>query len=391
MVSSLSSGGTRRHRLALLAATAAALLAAGVLAAPAASAHARTGDRVRQLNLVADRPGAAALTDPQLVNAWGLSAGPTTPLWVSDNGTDAATLYRGGIPGAPISIVPLVVKIPDGAPTGQVFNDTNGFVLGDGQPARFVFASENGAIDAWNPQLTPATSALSVATTKNAVYKGLALLHRAGSPWLLATNFHSGRIDVFDRSFRPVRLGHKAFTDNDLPRGYAPFGVAVLDGRVFVSYAQQDPARHDDVAGRGHGFVDVYDASGRLVRHLVRRGALNSPWGLTIAPHGFGDLAGTLLVGNFGDGRIHAYEPRTGTLRATLRDLSGRPLQIDGLWGLLPGNGVAGRTSDVWFSAGPDGEQHGLLGLLAAQPEAARISGGQCRVRSGSGPGQLLV
>jgi uncharacterized protein (TIGR03118 family) len=366
MVSSSPIGGTRRPRLPILAVASAATLAAALVPAPAALAHDRAGDRVQQVNLVADLPGAAAITDPNLVNAWGLSAGPTTPLWVSDNGADAATLYRGGVPGTPASIVPLVVAIPDGAPTGQVFNDTTGFVLGNGQPARFVFASENGSIDAWNPQLVPSTSAVTTATTKNAVYKGLALLHRDSGPWLLATNFHAGRIDVFDQSFHQVRLGHDAFADDDLPRGYAPFGIAVLDGQVFVSYAQQDAAGHDDVAGPGHGFVEVFNASGRLVRHLVRRGALNSPWGLTIAPSGFGDLAGTLLVGNFGDGRLHAYDPRTGHLRATLRDASGHPLQIDGLWGLLPGNGVAGPTSDVWFSAGPDGEQHGLLGLLAA-------------------------
>ena len=285
-------------------------------------------------------------------------------MWVSDNGADAATLYRGGVPGTPAGVVPLVVSVPDGAPTGQAFNPGTGFVLRDGAPARFLFASENGSLDAWNPQLVPATSAVNVATTKDAVYKGLALLARPQGDWLLATNFRSGRVDVFDRSFHRLSLGNHAFLDDELPAGYAPFGVAVLQGRVFVSYAQQDAARHDDVAGPGHGFVDVYDAHGRLLRHLVRGGALNSPWGLTLAPAGFGDLAGRLLVGNFGDGRIHAYDPRTGRLLATLRDPAGHPVQIEGLWGLLPGNRVAGSSGDVWFSAGPDGEQHGLLGML---------------------------
>jgi len=347
-----------RRQLAGVVAAASALL---LVSSTGAAAEARSADdAVLQVNLVSDLPGVAALTDPHLVNPWGLAASATSPLWVSDNGTDFGTTYRGAASGNPVALGPVSVGVQDGSPTGQVFNDTTSFTLANGQPARFIFASENGSIDAWNGGPT----AVNVATTPGAVYKGLALVRTSSGPLLLATNFAAGSVDVFDATFHRVPLGHRAFRDDTLPHGYAPFGVAVTGTTVFVSYALQDEAKHDDVAGAGHGFVDVYTATGHLQRHLIRRGELNSPWGLAIAPPGFGDVAGALLVGNFGDGRIHAYSTRTGTLRATLHRPDGSPVQIDGLWGLLPGNGTAGAPNQVWFSAGPDGEAHGLLGLL---------------------------
>jgi uncharacterized protein (TIGR03118 family) len=318
----------------------------------------------QQINLVSDQPGHAAITDPNLVNAWGLSHTPTSPLWVSDNGADVATLYAGGVGGAPPSIVPLVVGIPGGEPTGQVYNDTGGFVVpGTTSPALFIFDSEAGIISAWNGSVSPRTEAVQVAQVPDAVYKGLALVHSPFGPLLLATNFHNNSIDVFDSSFTqlPVNL---LFTDPRLPRGYAPFNVAEIGDLVYVTYAKQDADRHDDVAGPGHGFIDVYTNYGVFLYRFASRHALNSPWGLTIAPASFGTLAGDLLVGNFGDGLIHAYNTQTGRLEGTLTGAHHRPIRIDGLWALLPGTASSGGTDSVWFSAGPDSEAHGLLGLL---------------------------
>jgi uncharacterized protein (TIGR03118 family) len=332
------------------------------LAIPATSASAGVHSYT-QTNLVSDQPGMAKITDPNLVNAWGLSNAPTSPLWVSDNGADVTTLYSAA-DGATPAIVPLVVSIPGGAPTGQVFNSTAQFALPGGNPALFIFAGENGQISAWNKD--QGTTAVLEASKKNAVYKGLAIQPFANFPRLLAANFNSGHINVYGKAFHPVNLGPSAFWDPSLPKGYAPFNVAVDGNRVFVSYAKQDSAKHDDVAGTGHGFIDVYTADGMLISHFAKRGVLNSPWGLTIAPAGFGKFAGDLLVGNFGDGRIHAYNPWTGHLVGTLRDASGAPIWIDGLWGLMPGNGTSAPADQVWFTAGPGGEAHGLLGLLSA-------------------------
>jgi uncharacterized protein (TIGR03118 family) len=387
--------GTARRRLPALAAAATGFALAAAAAAPPAAATTaapttgrsatsavalgRSGsgrqhmgaNAYAQVNLVSDQPGAARVTDPHLVNAWGLSQGPTTPVWVSDNGTDVTTLYTGGGQGQKPSIVPLVVSIPGGAPTGQAFNPTTAFVLPDGSPAAFVFAGEDGNISAWNGQVTPPTSAVHVASVPGGVFKGLALLQRRyGGPELLVADFAHGRIAVFDGLFQPVTLPRWAFTDRRIPRGYAPFNVAVLGSRVVVTYALRNG--RDDVKGPGHGFVDVYSANGRLVERFARRGVLNSPWGLAVAPAHFGAFSGDLLVGNFGDGRIHAFDPWTGRLRGVLRDGHGRPIVIDGLWGLLRGNGTSARRSDVWFSAGPGDEAHGLLGVLRALPDRHR-------------------
>lgn len=341
-----------------------AVLLAGSLMGPASAHHTFTKDAVVQENLASDQPGVAIFTDPDLVNPWGISHGPNTPVWVSGNSADVSTLYRGATAGTPVAKVPLEVSMPGGAPTGQVFNDTTAFrVPGTTQPALFIFAGEHGDLSAWNQATSPAASAVHVAHTPGAVYKGVTLVHGPRGPYLLATNFHANRIDVFDSHFHAVRA-RGAFRDRFLPRGYAPFNVAEIGQRVVVTYALRDAAGEDDVAGPGHGFVDVYSNTGVLLHRLASRGVLDSPWGMTIAPHGFGHLTGDLLVGNFGDGRIHAFDPRSGALRATLRDTSGRPLAIDGLWALVVGDPVAGGTDALWFSAGPDDEQHGLLGLL---------------------------
>jgi uncharacterized protein (TIGR03118 family) len=259
-----------------------------------------------------------------------------------------------------------VVKIPGGgAPTGLVFNPTSAFTLhsqGKSGPALFIFAGEDGELSAWNGS-GDLTQAVPVAHTRNAVYKGLTMVTVGHRPFLLAANFHRNRIDVFDQDFARV-AARRAFASTGVPQGYAPFDVATLGGRVYVTYAKQDAKAEDDVPGRGHGFINVFSQSGRFLGPLVKGGPLDSPWGLAIAPNGFGQFAGKLLVGNFGDGRIHVVDPGSGRVLATLRTRRHTPVVIDGLWGLLPGNGTAGATSDVWFSAGPGHESHGRLGVL---------------------------
>lgn len=324
------------------------------------------GNSYQEVKLVADRAGQARTTDRNLVNPWGLAASSSSPVWVSNNGTSTSTLYQGATAGRPFRKVPLTVRIPGGgSPTGVVHNSTQGFRLSQGGktgPALFIFAGENGDISAWN-QSGDTSRAVLVAHAKNAVYKGLTIVTVDGKPYLLVADFHGGRIHVYNDHFRRVPA-RKAFRAANIPHGYAPFDVANLGGRVYVTYAQQDARGEDDVAGPGKGFVNVYDQSGRFLDGLVRRGVLNAPWGLVIAPQGFGPFSGKLLVGNFGDGRIHAVDQQSGQVVGTLRGRHHKPIVIDGLWGLLPGNGTAGSPSDVWFSAGPDDEAHGLLGIL---------------------------
>jgi uncharacterized protein (TIGR03118 family) len=329
-------------------------------------------------------PGVAPLTDPDLVNAWGLAASPGTdaapgsPLWVSDNGSDKSTLYSAGTT-SPVTKSGLVVNVTSGAPTGQVFNtDSAGFLLHDASgksaAASFIFDSENGTIDAWNggvgataPGTTSTVTEVPVDNGANAVYKGLAIAQASdGHTYLYAANFRSGRVEVYDSNFKPVQLPGGLFVDPRIPAGYAPFNVQELAGKLYVTYAKQDAALHDDVAGRGNGFVDVFTNDGAFVKRLVTRGQLNSPWGLALAPAGFGKFGGDLLVGNFGDGHINVYNPDTGAHLGELRQANGHPIVIDGLWALSFGNGNAAKTNELLFSAGPDGESHGLLGKIVS-------------------------
>lgn len=348
-----------------------AVLAAAGLAVSAASSAAaapRAANRYRQENLVSDVAGNARITDPHLVNPWGLAAGPATPLWVSDNGADAATIYSG-IPGTQPQMLPLVVSIPGGAPTGQVYNPTRGFVVragGKSGPALFLFSSEAGRITGWSPSVPPSTQARTGARKAGAVYKGLAIASAGRRTLLYATDFRDGTVDVYDSHFAAVRA-NGAFRDRHLPQGYAPFGIQAIRGKLYVTYAKQKRDRMDDAGGPGRGFVDVYTTRGRLVSRLVSRGRLDSPWGLALAPRDFGAFSGDLLVGNFGDGAIDAYHPRTGAFAGALARRSGAPLRIDGLWGLRFGNGSSAARRALVFSAGPDDEQHGLLGQITAE------------------------
>jgi uncharacterized protein (TIGR03118 family) len=315
--------------------------------------------------LVSDQPGLAPNTDPNLVNAWGLTSSPTSPWWVSDNGTDKSTLYRGS-DGMRFPLGnPLVVNV-NNAPTGTVFNPTAGFVLPTGGKASFLFDTEEGKVLGWNgPQ---GTNAVVVANLDDgAIYKGLAIADTAAGPRLYAADFHNAKVDVFDGSFGLVP--NSGFVDPALPSGYAPFGIQTIGDRVFVSYAKQDADAADEIAGQGKGFVDVYDTAGNLLARVAQHGQLNAPWGLAIAPGSFGRFAGDLLVGNFGDGQINAYEELGNghfAHRGELRDESGKSLSIDGLWALEVGQGGNnGPAGTLFFTAGPDDETHGLFGQIA--------------------------
>jgi uncharacterized protein (TIGR03118 family) len=374
----------RTHRSTRRALTALSTLAltAGFALVPAGIASAKDddGDRVvvTQTNLVSDRPlvdDPNVLVDPSLVNPWGMSFGTgagATPLWVSDNGADVSTLYRTSAttPSA-FAKVPLTVAITGGAPTGQVENpSTTEFVVTSGGAtgaAKFIFASEAGWITGWNPNVPAAgsTQAVPAMHVPNAVFKGLTLAAANGNDYLYAADFSNKSIDVFDSSFA-LQYWSGAFRDSHIPGNYGPFNVQVLNGMLYIAYAQKKGGTIDDQPGAGHGFVDVFDTSGHLVKRLISRGSLNSPWGLAIAPSSWGPLSGALLVGDFGNGRIHAYDAMTGRGLGSLRDSHNNALVIDGLWGLMPGNGVAGDPQSVLFTAGPDGESHGLLGTLTA-------------------------
>jgi len=340
----------------------------GVLAL-GSNASAQT-TRYTVTNLVSDQPGVGAVTDPNLVNAWGLAAGPTTFWWVANNGTDTSTLYDGA--GTPQS---LVVGVR-GAPTGTVFNGGTGFEVTDGTttaPALFLFATESGTIRGWSPTVgtmtPPSTRTFKVVdrSSRDVIYKGLAIASSVDGELLYATDFHHARVNVFDESFHRVKM-HGAFRDPDIPRRFAPFGIQNVDGDIFVTYAKQDADAEDDVAGRHLGFVDMFDTNGTLLGRVATRGELNSPWGLALAPDTFGTFAGDLLVGNFGNGRIHAYDLSAAggpALAGTLRQDTGGAIVIDGLWALGFGNDAnAGSSDTLFFTAGPDDETHGLFGKV---------------------------
>lgn len=314
-----------------------------------------------QTNLVSNRADqGAGVIDPSLQNPWGISAGPSTPMWVSDNGAGVTTLYRGDG-----SKVPLTVVIPPGAgsgeaqgtPTGTVFNGNGAAFRGD----RFLFATEDGTIAGWQPAYGTVahTQVDNSLPAPGAVYKGLAIGSTATGDRIYAANFRGGAVDVFNGNYAPAG----SFTDPKIPANYAPFNVQNLGGVLYVTFAMRDATGHDDIAGQGHGFVDAFDTNGNLLRRLVSHGRLDSPWGLAIAPASFGDFAGDLLVGNFGDGRINAYTVDKGNFRGVLTGTNGAPITIDGLWALRVGN-TAADPNAVYFTAGINNEADGLFGKI---------------------------
>jgi uncharacterized protein (TIGR03118 family) len=372
----------RRFLVALAPMVAVAVVA--VTATSAAPARARDNGIAErsyvQSNLVSDIPGLAAHTDPNLRNPWGTSVGPGSPIWVSDNAAGVTTLYDGAG-----NARPLVVTIPAppsagvdavGTPTGQAFSTfdatSSDFVVskaGVSGPAFFLFATEDGTIEGWNPNVDPTHAVIavdrSIATDSagdvGAIYKGLALVNTAAGKFLYASNFRFGTVDVFDSHFNLVN----SFTDPTVPSGFAPFGIHNIGGKLFVTFAKQGPGKEDDAARPGNGFVDVFAPNGDLLQRLVSRGRLDSPWAVTLAPTTFGAFAGDILVGNFGDGRINAYDPTSGGFQGELSRPGGGPVAIDGLWGLRfsPATPGAGPNT-LFFTAGLNDEADGLFGTI---------------------------
>jgi uncharacterized protein (TIGR03118 family) len=332
------------------------------------------GDFYQQRNLVSDGSVPAEHVDANLVNPWGIAFNPNGVVWVANNQTGVATLYDGnGI------LQPLIVTIPPvpgsndpGNPTGIVFNGSDDFAISIGSvssPSRFIFASENGTIAAWSPDVDLTHAQLVIDNSASeAIYKGLAMAANGTGNFLYATDFHHGRIDIFNKEFQPATLVG-TFSDPDLPSGFAPFGIRNINGNLYVTYAMQDEDKEDDVAGQGLGFVNVFDANGQLIRRLVSRGRLNAPWGLALAPADFGKFSNRLLIGNFGDGAINAYDLATGGFRGRLHQADGQGIAIEGLWGIGFGNGLANQpTNGLFFAAGPGDEAHGLYGRIEPIP-----------------------
>jgi uncharacterized protein (TIGR03118 family) len=337
----------------------------------AASGMAATSVSYRQVDLVTDQPHVAPFTDAALVNGWGLAIGPGGLTFVADNHTGMASIFTpDGF------VVPIHIQIPSppgssdtAAPTGLVLNPTNAFLIvqgGQAHPASLLFATENGTIAGWSVGFgTPNAFNVVDSTPKGSIYKGLARGHVPGGERLYATDFHNGRVDVFDQAFQPVNV-MGAFLDPALPANYVPFGIQEIDDHVFVTYAfRAMPDDGDETAGAGLGLVSVFQNNGTFVRRFTSNGDLNAPWGVTVAPAQFGPFSHALLVGNFGDGRITAFDRITGATLGQLSNSSGTPLQIEGLWGL---DFSSFGNPRLYFAAGPDDEKHGLFGFVRAEP-----------------------
>jgi len=349
-------------------------------------------------NLVADAAStvtpAADFIDSRLVNPWGLAASATSPFWVCDAGTGLSTVYTVNdtnttVFGTPNQTtqptVPGAGGTPKGVCTGIVPNTAPATtppsfpVTAPGKAAvaaGWIFVTQDGVLSAWASGADATQAFVEKDNSATAVYKGLALV-TTPVVQLYAANFKTGTIDVFDAQFNKVSLASGAFTDPSIPAGFAPFNIQNLGGKLYVAYAKQDLYQQGDVSGVGNGYVDVFDTTGKLLQSLVVGGTgslLNSPWGLAMAPATFGKFAGDLLVGNFGDGLINAYNPTTGAFAGTLQDGSGNNIAIQGLWALTFGNGGSGGDKDtLYFTAGPGGQKHGILGSISANPNAASV------------------
>jgi uncharacterized protein (TIGR03118 family) len=327
-----------------------------------------------QTDLVSNGTVMAATTDADLVNPWGLALAPTGPMWVANNGTQTSTLYDGtGIKQS------LVVAIPPPSagpadPTGMVFNSSSDFAIskngGAPSPASFIFSDAGGAISGWSESVDPLNAVTAYDDgAGGAIYKGLAIANNGSANFLYATDFHNNKVDVFDKSFAKV-VTSGGFTDPTLPAGYAPFGIqAITIGTtvsIIVTYAQQDSKKQSNVSGAGLGLVDMFDTNGKFLQHLVATGgALNSPWGIALAPAGFGTFANMLLIGNFGDGVINGYNPSSGTFVGSVNDSNGKPIANPGLWGIVFGNGAFNQpVTTLYFAAGISAQAGGLYGRI---------------------------
>ena len=321
--------------------------------------------------LVSDGAVAAAHVDPNLKNGWGIVFNPKGVVWVANNGTQTSTLYDGnGVPQSLIVTIPAVASGPAN-PTGIVFNGSTDFVVSSGGKSGtglFIFAGEGGTLSAWSPGVLP-TTAVTVfdGSSANAVYKGLALAASSSGNRLYAADFHNARVDVFDKTFTKLSLPG-AFQDTSLPAGFAPFGIQAIGTKIYVAYAKQDATLHDEVDGPGLGAVDVFDTDGNLLQRLAQGGPLNAPWGMTQAPANFGSLSNDILIGNFGDGTISAFDPTSGKFMGKLLQADGSNFVQQGLWGIAFGNGVDSQpVNPLFFAAGPNHEADGVYGRIDMQ------------------------
>jgi len=328
----------------------------------------------QQTNLVSNSPGLAAHTDPRLQNPWGVSLDPTGLFRVDDNHAGLSTVYdvngRHQRDTVEIPLPPGSTSTSPSAPDGTVLNSTAGFVIsedGRSAPANSIFATEDGTIAAWSPQVDRRHALIEVDNSAaGAVFKALTLANTAQGTMIYVTDFHNGAVDVFDSHFHQVN-STGAFVDPNLPAGFAPFGIKNVNGTIFVTYAKQlAPDNHDDQAGPGNGFIDEFDTSGKLITRFASQGPLNSPHGMALAPANFGVFANALLVGNFGDGRINAFNLQTGQFLGQLSDAAGHPITNVGIWGMTFGNGAGGtRTDTLYFAAGINQENDGLFASIS--------------------------
>jgi len=363
--------------------TAALALSAGHAWTADARKDARSAYSVH--GLVSDGTQQADHVDPSLRNPWGIAFNPNGAVWIVDNQTNASTLYDGT--GSKVLLGPFPeVNLPaatngNASPTGIVFNSSSDFTITESRTAAsavFMFAGENGTIMAWAPSINLGNAFVAFDDQGGgAIYKGLALGQNGQQNLVFATDFHNAKIDVFDKTFTRVQL-HGTFVDPDIPRDYAPFGITNIQGNLYVTYARQDANRVDDVRGAGFGFVDVFDTNGSLIHRVATRGPLNAPWGIALAPADFGRFSNRLLIGNFGDGTINAYDPVTAEFLGQLRTVDGQVLKIANLWGLSFGNGLLNQpTNSLFFTSGPGQEQHGLYGRIDAAPSENSGTGDQ--------------
>lgn len=330
----------------------------------------------KQTNLISDIPGMAATTDANLVNPWGISRSSGSPWWVSDNGPGLATLFSGTG-----SAVPLVVTIPaadsgTGTPTGQLFNGSQDFQLAPGKPALFLFATEDGTVSGWNPGVNGTSAMIKVNTHSASVFKGVAVAsiddpHMGSTNYLYVADFRKGRVNVYDTNFKRISMDDGAFRDERVPHGFAPFNVQNIGGNLYVAFAKQDSAKHDEVDGAGLGYVDVFSPTGRLLHRLEWGKWFNAPWGVAQAPSDFGIYSHDILVGQFGSGHILVFNPVTGEFKGLLQDAGNAPITIDGLWGIaFASGGTSGSATTLYFAAGLNDEQDGLVGTITAVENA---------------------
>jgi uncharacterized protein (TIGR03118 family) len=347
-------------------------------------------------NLVSDLAGVADHQDPNLKNRWGIVFGPTSPVWVSDNSTGVATVYDGNgnpfLAGSPPQ--PLVVTIPGGSPTGITFNPSGSdFPITCGTPstsqaATFLWATENGIIAAWRKDCGLTAVTIPTTATPNGVYKGIAIAGNGATDFrLFAADLFNEKIQVFDSNFMPTTVPG-GFVDPNLPPGFAPFNILNLQGNLYVAYAFHVAGDHDETAGPGLGIVDVFDANGFLIGRVATGGKLNAPWGMAIAPAKFGQFSGMLLVGNFGDGKINAFDTNDNEFAGQLQTANGQVLVIDGLWGIAFGNNFRSQPANtLFFAAGPNGENDGLYGTILPAPNQGEGDNNQGDNQGGNGQG----